>query len=144
MTKTLVTEDDFSRCMLLNTVHTARALLRRYDQRLKPLGVTVVQFSIMAMIRNNPGRSIHGLAERIATDRSTLTRNIDLLVRNGLVVKESAAKGNAKICRLTEEGGELLDRLIPLWRDAQREMQDLMKGRDPDAYLTTLRLLARG
>lgn len=144
MTRSMVTDDDFSSCLLLNTVQAARALQRRYDQRLKPLGVTVVQFSIMVMIRNNPGRSIHGLAERIATDRSTLTRNIDLLVRDGLVVKESAEKGNAKICRLTKAGDDLLDRLIPLWREAQREMQELLKDRDPQAYLTTLRLLARG
>ena len=144
MTVTMVSDDDFSRCLLLNTVRTARAVLRRYDARLKPHGVSVVQFSIMVMIRNNPGQSIHGLAERIATDRSTLTRNIDLLARDGLVVKENAEKGNAKICRLTEAGESLLDELIPLWRKAQAEMQDLLKDRDPEAFLTTLRLLERG
>lgn len=144
MAKSLVTEDDFSRCMLLNTVRAARALLRRYDQRLRPLGVTVVQFSILLMIRNNPGRTIHGLAERIAVDRSTLTRNIDLLARDGLVVKVSAAKGNGKTCLLTDAGEERLDQLVPLWHKAQREMQQLLSGQDPEAYLTTLRLLERG
>lgn len=144
MAKSLVTDDDFSRCMLLNTVRTARALLRRYDQKLRPLGVTVVQFSILLMIRNNPGRTIHGLAERIAVDRSTLTRNIDLLARDGLVVKVSAAKGNGKTCLLTDAGEERLDQLVPLWHKAQREMQQLLSGQDPEAYLTTLRLLERG
>jgi DNA-binding MarR family transcriptional regulator len=144
MAKSLVTDDDFSRCMLLNTVRTARALLRRYDQKLRPLGVTVVQFSILLMIRNNPGRTIHELAERIAVDRSTLTRNIDLLARDGLVVKVSAAKGNGKTCLLTDAGEERLDQLVPLWHKAQREMQQLLSGQDPEAYLTTLRLLERG
>lgn len=144
MAESLVIDDDFSRCMLLNTVRTARTLLRRYDQKLKPLGVTVVQFSILLMIRNNRGLSINGLAERIAADRSTLTRNLDLLVRDGLVVKENAPKGNAKICRLTDAGHAKLDQLVPLWRNAQKEMQELLEGQDPEAYLATLRLLARG
>lgn len=139
-----VAEDDFSRCPLLNTVMTARALTRRYDSRLRPLGVTLVQFSVLMVIRRNPDCAINMLARKVAMDRSTLTRNIDLLVRDGLVVKLPGGKGNAKTCRLTAAGDRLLDRLMPCWQAAREEIQGLFGEADPDAYLEVLQRLAKG
>lgn len=144
MTKIMATQDDFSNCLLLNTIKAARSLSRRYDNRLKTYGVTVIQFSVMMMIRSNSGKTINALADRIAMERSTLTRNIDVLVRNKLVVKDKAKKGNGKICKLTNEGDILLDQLIPEWRKSRDELRSLMAGKDPDEYLSTLRILSNG
>jgi DNA-binding MarR family transcriptional regulator len=143
MTNRPAEKDEFSRCLVLNTIKAARALSRHYDARLKPYGVTVIQFSVMALIRRNPGETINALAERIAMDRSTLTRNIDVLARNGMVVKDNAARGNAKTCRLTELGESRLDEIIPQWRAAQTELREMIGGEDPDAFLSVLHILSR-
>lgn len=142
MTGPVATEDDFSRCLLMNTIRTARALSRRYDARLKPYGITVIQFSVMMTVRHNEDRTINAISRRIAMDRSTLTRNLDVLVRKGLVVKEKANGGNTKVCRLTGAGDRLLDTLVPKWHEVRAELQDLLKGRDGEEYLGVLRLLA--
>lgn len=134
----------FANCLILNTIQTARTVTRRYDSRLKPFGVTVIQFSVMSLVRKHEDMTINALAERIAMDRSTLTRNLDVLVKKGLVVKRSAEKGNAKVCTLTEEGDRLLDQLIPLWLQSREELQAILKGYDPDEYLAMLRLMAAG
>ncbi|GAB5375041.1 MAG: MarR family transcriptional regulator [Acuticoccus sp.] len=136
--------DDFSRCLLLNTVKTSRALLRRYDEKLSAHDSSVAQFSVLAAVRYARGRTIHDLAATIAMDRTTLSRNLDLLARKGLIVKEAAGKGNARVCRLTDAGERLLATLIPQWREAQREMQVLLAGRDRDEFLSVLQILARG
>jgi len=143
MAAIFVTEDDFSRCLLLNTIKTARVLSRRYDARLKPYGVTVAQFSVMMVVRHNAGETINALAEKIAMDRSTLSRNIDLLAARGLVVKDSSARGNAKTCRLTQSGGALLDALIPQWHAVREELQQMLKDRDPLEYLSALQALSK-
>lgn len=142
MTWTKPSADDLSSCLLLNTVKTARVLTRRYDNRLRPLGLTVAQFSALSVMRGNPGKSINALAERIAMDRSTLTRNIDLLVAKGLVVKTMAERGNIKTCALTKEGEARLDAAIPIWLAARGEMQAQLKDHDPLTYLDALARLA--
>ena len=142
MAATLVTEDDFSQCLLLNTIRTARVLSRRYDNRLKPYGVTVAQFSVMMVVRHNPGETINALAARIAMDRSTLSRNVDLLAAKGLVVKQESARGNARTCSLTPSGDRLLDDLVPQWHAVREELGRMLQDADPHAYLSALQALS--
>lgn len=137
-----VTYADFADCLILNTIRTARAISRRYDNRLSAFGVTVVQFSVLVTIRAFEGMTIHALAAQMAMDRSTLTRNVDVLIRNGHVKKEQTGKGNAKTCRLTESGNALLDRLIPEWVAVRQQMRENLAGTNPSDYLATLRKLA--
>lgn len=132
----------FNNCLILNTIRTARTLTRRYDSRLRPLGVTVIQFSVMGLIRKHENMTINALSEQIAMDRTTLTRNLDVLVRKGLVVKAQGVKGNTKVCRLTDEGNSVLDQIIPVWLQTREELRTALKGYDPDAYLSALRKLA--
>lgn len=137
-------DDDFSQCLLLNTVMAARALTRRYDDRLRPFGVSVVQFSVMMTVRSLAGRTVTDMAKRIAMDRTTLLRNLDLLVRDNLVKAERAEKGNGRVFELTEIGQALLEQLIPEWRKAQVEMRTSLKGHDKDNLLDALKTLKAG
>ena len=128
----------------MNTVKAARALTRRYDAELRPFGVTVAQFTVLMQIRFGKAESLSAMAESIAMDRTTLSRNIDLLVRKGLVQKSPRAGGSARLCVLTAEAEALTEDLIPKWYQAQTEMRHLLNGVDIDNYLKTLRLLIDG
>ncbi|MDF2232937.1 MarR family winged helix-turn-helix transcriptional regulator [Albimonas sp. CAU 1670] len=131
-----------STCLVLSTIRAARALTRRYDARLREHGVTLAQFSVMGSIREQAERTLSEHAERIAMDRTTLSRNLDLLERKGLARKTSGA-GNARRCALTPAGEALLDRLMPLWAEAQDEIRARLGDADPDAFLHMLDLLTR-
>lgn len=135
---------DFSDCLMLNTIMAARALTRRYDVRLKHLGISVAQFSVMMTLRSSDHQPVARMAERIAMDRTTLLRNLELLSRKGLVQAEPAAKGRGRVFTLTAEGDVLLDRAIPHWHSARAELQTLLKDNDPDGYLNALRKLTAG
>ncbi|MBW8640732.1 MarR family winged helix-turn-helix transcriptional regulator [Hoeflea sp. WL0058] len=137
-------ENAFNDCLLMNTIRTARILTRRYDNRIRSFGVTVVQFSVLMTIRKHPGEAINTLAGRIAMDRSTLTRNIDVMVRKGLVRKVSSGKGNARICRLTPVGESLLDELIPQWFAARQELKQRLGDGNPEEFLRMLRVMGNG
>lgn len=134
-------DEDFSQCLLLNTVMAARALTRRYDERLRPFDVSVVQFSVMAIVDGAAGRTVTDMAKRIAVDRTTMLRNLDLLVRKGLVKAEPAEKGNGRVFELTDTGQTLLAQLIPEWRKAQTELRTLLVGHDKDGLLDALQIL---
>lgn len=135
--------DDLANCLVLNTVAAARALVRRYDAQLKPFGVTVQQFSLLAAIRYNPGATVGGLSSRIHLDRTSLIRNLDRLEEKGLARRTDGAGGNMRVSELTGEGDALLDRLIVEWQAAQA---GLMRGSSPEeteAYLKISRQFSR-
>ncbi|RYC17854.1 MarR family winged helix-turn-helix transcriptional regulator [Ciceribacter ferrooxidans] len=135
--------EELADCLVLNTVSAARALLRRYDARLKPFGVTVQQFSLLGAIRSHPEEPVASLAQRISLDRTSLTRNLDLLERKGLVRRLSGTSGNARFCTLTEAGDALLDQLVVEWRNAQPGLLTGLTAEEIATYLKVARHLAR-
>ena len=134
--------DDLSRCLVLNTVAAARTLLRRYDAKLKPYGVTVQQFSLLAVIRFNPGEPAANLAPKIALDRTSLSRNLDRIEERGLVARV-ANTGNSRICALTPAGDALLDNLLEEWRKAQAELLTGFNSSEAETYLRIARQFSR-
>lgn len=135
--------DDLSRCLVLNTIAAARTLLRRFDEQLKPFGVTVQQFSLLAAIRFYPGEPVMVLAQRVLLDRTSLTRNLDLLERKDLVRRVVGVVGNVRLCELTEQGNAMLDRLLPEWQHAQSELMEGISEQDADTYRRVVKRLTR-
>ncbi len=131
--------EDLSNCLVLNTVVAARALLRRYDAKLKPFGVTVQQFSLLAAIRYNPGATVAALSSRIQLDRTSLIRNLDRLEAKGLIHRADGS-GNMRVSELTADGEALLDRLLVEWQAAQA---GLISGSSPEETETYLRISRR-
>lgn len=134
--------DDFSLCLVTNTRMAARAVTRRYDRLLRGRGVTATQLSLMAAIRHLPGRTVSELAEFRGFERTTLTRNLDKLEQAGLIVSTPAERGNGRLCRMTPAGEALMVSLLPLWRKAQADMQDLLSADEFDRSLAVLRRLS--
>ncbi|NPD17156.1 MarR family transcriptional regulator [Xinfangfangia sp. D13-10-4-6] len=133
--------DNFSTCLVLNTVSAARILLRRYDQRLKIHGVTVQQFALLSAIRFHPSSPVASFAQKVALDRTSLTRSLDLLERKGLVRRLSGS-GNARLCALSEIGDRLLDTLRGEWQAAQSELLSRVSAEEAATYLQVARALS--
>jgi len=136
-------DDDFTQCLVLNSRMAARAVTRRYDKALRPFGVTAAQFSILTSMVARPERSVTDMARSIAIDRTTLSRNLDLLVRKGLVSGHEADKGNGRLVALTIEGNDLVQKLLPQWRQAQAEMRELLVAPDLKAVVASLQKLSQ-
>ena len=136
-------DDDFTQCLVLNTRMAARAVTRRYDKALRPFGITAAQFSILTSMVARPERSVTDMARSIAIDRTTLSRNLDLLVRKGLVSGHEADKGNGRLVALTNEGNDLVQKLLPQWRKAQAEMRELLVAPDLKAVVASLQKLSQ-
>lgn len=132
--------DDFTQCMVSNSRMAARAITRRYDRLLRGRGITSTQLSLMASIRQSPDSTVSDLAERRGFERTTLTRNLDRLEQMQLIESRSVPKGNGRICTLTRKGRDLMEELVPVWREAQSELRAVL---GPDEFEHTLRVLKR-
>ena len=135
--------DDFSQCMVSNSRMAARAITRRYDAYLRPHGMTATQLSLLGSISMLPGLTVSELAEERGFDRTTLTRNLDKLEEKRLVTSAARERGNGRIATITAEGKALLTQLLPLWRQAQAELEAELSSNTFDQSLKTLRRLAK-
>src|SRR3546814_5126925 len=82
-------------CLCLAAQRAARALARRFDQALRPAGLTSGQFSLLMSLNRPKPPSIGSVAALLAMDRTTLTANLKPLERRGLV--ETAEIGRAHV-----------------------------------------------
>jgi DNA-binding MarR family transcriptional regulator len=102
---------------------TARQVTRNFDRALASAGLRLTQYSILANLDATGSTSVTALAERLAMDRTTLTRNLRPLEREGWVERLSGADPRARALALTGPGRERLERARPLWQTAERSFR---------------------
>ena len=127
------------RCLCFRAQRAARALGRRFDAALKPVGLTNGQFSLlMSLNRPDPPR-ISDLAPFLAMDRTTLTAALKVLERRGLVL-QGADSGDrrSRRLRLSDDGRALLKQAVPIWRRTHAEIDAALDGLDLDRLLRGL------
>lgn len=103
-------------CLCLHAQRAARVLARRFDEALRPVGLTNGQFSLL-MALNGPGAAPMGrVADLLGADRTTLTAALKPLVRDGLA-ETSVDPDDSRVRRvaLTPAGRATLAAALPLW-----------------------------
>jgi DNA-binding MarR family transcriptional regulator len=131
-------------CLCLQVQRAARALARRFDEALRPVGLTSGQFSLlMALNRPAPPR-IGAVAALLAMDRTTLTAALKPLEREGLVaIKTDPDDRRSRLLALTPAGLAALARAVPIWTEAHARVEGLVgSGADADRLRAALRALA--
>jgi DNA-binding MarR family transcriptional regulator len=130
-------------CLCLHVQRAARALARRFDEVLRPLGLTQGQFSLLVSLNRPEPPSIGNVAALLAMDRTTLTANLKPLERRGFV-KIAVDKEDKRSRRLiiTPAGRAVLIRAYPVWQRAHAETERQLTGIGADAMRTALRELA--
>lgn len=107
-------------CVAFNLRRTARAVTNLYDSVLQPSGVRSTQFAILVAVARTQPVSIGRLAQLLLVDRTTLTRSLALMQKDGLLNVSERSTMRQRFVSLTSQGGRSLTRSVPLWRKAQR------------------------
>jgi DNA-binding MarR family transcriptional regulator len=129
-------------CLCLHVQRAARALARRFDDVLRPIGVTQGQFSLLVSLNRAEPPTIGAVANLLALDRTTLTANLKPLARRGLVkVVVDADDKRSRRLVLTPLGRELLAAAAPVWKRAHAKAERLLKNASPDIVRAGLREL---
>jgi DNA-binding MarR family transcriptional regulator len=108
-----------SMCTCFNLRKASRAVTQKFDEILKPSGLLVTQFTVLVAVGISEAKTINELAEILVMDRTTLTRNLKPLEREGWLKIEPGQDRRTRIVRLTDDGKATLTKALPLWKQAQ-------------------------
>ena len=130
-------------CLCLHVQRAARALARRFDDELRPLGLTNGQFSLMMSLNRPEPPGMGAVASLLAVDRTTLTAALKPLERRGLVkVMADPADRRSRRMALTPKGKTLLASAVPVWERTHKEVEALLQDGDADRFRSNLRALS--
>ena len=130
-------------CLCLHAQRAARALARRFDDALRPVGLTNGQFSLLMSLHRPQPPAMGPVARLLAMDRTTLTAALKPLERNGLV--QTAPDPNDRRSRLlilTDAGRDRLAAAAPIWRATHQAVEAGLPALDADELRQALQALA--
>lgn len=122
----LVVGEITSSCLLTRTRRLSRLVTNTYDQALRPFGVNAPQFSLLVLIAKFGPASRAEIGRVNYQDRSTLTRNLALLLVEGWVEELKTKGGRSRPIAISAKGRQLLASAAPAWRQAQADVRKLI------------------
>lgn len=122
-----VTQEINHSCLLSRARRISRVVTGIYDQEMRPYGINAPQFSLLVMISRLDGATRAEIGRANRQERSTLSRNLALLLKEGWV-EEVMSTSRGRPIVISPEGKDLLTRVAPAWRVAQGKATELLGG----------------
>lgn len=113
-------------CTCFRMRSAARRVTQIYSRHLAPTGLKISQFSLLGFVTARGPVTITELSELLATDRTTLTRNLRPLLSSGVIERAAASDKRRHELVATPAGRALFKRALPLWADAEQEVRTAM------------------
>lgn len=135
-TKNTTPNEIAANCACFNVRKAARAITQLYDHILKPTGLRGTQFTVLVALSIRGHIGISQLADVLVMERTTLTRNLKPLEKQGLISISEGSDRRTRSVILTAEGREKIKETIPYWEQAQeiiagglgnRNMNDMLE-----------------
>jgi len=98
----------------------ARIVGQHYDEALAPVGLKATQITLLMVVDTNPDAPLHVIAETAGLSPSTLSRNLQPLIKMKLI-EVTGSNRVGKHAALTKAGAQKLEKAFPLWKGVQDE-----------------------
>ncbi len=113
-------------CLAVRVRVLSRAVTSLYDEALRPHGLKVTQMNLLVALtllgESRPSR----LCELLHLERSTFSRNIERMRRQGWVATSPDSDARSHLVSVTGAGRVLLERAKPAWDAAQEQAVALL------------------
>ncbi|MFQ5673933.1 MAG: MarR family winged helix-turn-helix transcriptional regulator [Nitrospinales bacterium] len=113
-------------CTCFNLRKATRAVTHLFDEALKPRGLYVTQFTLLAAIALKNDTTITELSRALVMDRTTLTRNLTPLQTKGWVQVTPGADRRTRSLSLTGSGKKVLQEAFTPWSRMQKQIVKLL------------------
>src|SRR5512147_1943259 len=118
--ETRVSEQDvIESCACHKVRMAARAVTRAYEEALRPTRLRATQLAVLVAVARADAISITSLAKSLGMDRSSLTRTLRPIEKDGLVILGMEGWRRSRTLRITQKGRTVLRDALPFWEKAQ-------------------------
>ena len=117
--------DDFA-CACATARRVARTLTQVYDSALRGSGLEAPQFALLMTLEQKGPCTQAALGQHHALDKTTVSRNVRWLEKQGWVRSATGPDRRARELQLTPEGRRRLAAATPNWRRAQAQLRSEM------------------
>lgn len=124
-------------CTNLQLRQLTRRVSQRYDQEMSQIGLKTTQYSLLSYVTKLGPIRPADLAQAMAMDPSTLTRNLKPLITAGWVEMAPGEDGRSRLVSATASGREKRAEAQRHWRQAQDKLNQTL-GASRVAALHTL------
>lgn len=135
-------DEVIANCAAVRTLSAARTVTKIYGDTLRPLGITITQFTLLITIGRVRPESISEIGQWLNIDRTSLTRNLKPLEAAGLVIRADEGPQRKREIKLTKKGEETLRSAYPLWRSAQDQVEAKFDKKEFATAMRSLETLA--
>ena len=130
---------DCPNCVNFNIRKAMRAVSQHYDQIMAPSGLRGTQFTILTVLSRAGYVTVTELADYLVMDRTTLTRNLKPLEKEGfLKILPGLQDRRSRRIELTNIGKKAQKAAMPYWQKAQDEMVSFMGKTKSKQFLKDL------
>jgi DNA-binding MarR family transcriptional regulator len=122
-------------------LRTASVVRRAIGRVIEPHGLSLAQYNALRIVRGAGAEGVATLAirERMIEEGTTITRLLDKLEEAKLILRERSATDRRQVvCRVTEAGRKLLDKLDPQVDRADEQTMAALSTRQLDTLITLL------
>jgi DNA-binding MarR family transcriptional regulator len=109
-------------CVCTTLRKATRNVTQLYDDALRPSGLRTTQLHTLNAIGETGEATVTELTKLLLIDQTTLTRNLAVLERDGLIKEVQKPDGRLKSVRLTRKGEQALQAALPLWAEIQERV----------------------
>ena len=126
-------------CACAAARQAARVLTQYYDSRLRSSGLEAPQFAVLMTLEEAGPCSQVELGRRFALDKTTVSRNLKLLERNGWIAPSESGDKRLRRFALTGAGRNRLAAAKPEWNKAQEQLRAGMTTEQWEAMFEVFR-----
>ncbi len=113
-------------CLAVRVRTLNRAVTALYDEALRPHGLRVGQLNLLVAVARMGTARPGDLCRLLQMDKSTLSRDVEVMRRNGWLEVDDSAGRRARPLKLTDRRSALLEAVVPAWRQAQEKARALI------------------
>ena len=125
----MITQKRKTSCYCINSRRLSNLITNKYDKHLQEINLTVNQYSLFVNINQLEICSVSDLAIYVGLERTTLVRTLKPLFDKKLIEDISETTQRNRQIKITQIGKEILEKGKPLWKQAQKEIEDKI-GKD--------------
>jgi DNA-binding MarR family transcriptional regulator len=134
---------ELTNCLCTSVRKSARNISQIYNEHLQQSGekINPNQVSILVALSQIEKKTISELSILLKMQRTTLTRNLSVLDKSGLIETYSGLDERMKFTKLSKKGNQVLDKILPYWKNAQNQTKKIL-GEDLHLFQENLKKIS--